>query len=236
MKNGVGKGSAKRKEPSFESTDDGNLTLEDFLRDKDINKWRYIFDVITDEDVEAIDILITERCLAEAEKERKEKEKEQKKAMKEFKDSKVQIKSEHQTDGSCDKTETSSMTGSLTGSLMESSVSQKKACRKKLAKEFLVYTYIGNQIKKLKLIEMDIAEETSYESVLNFPPDRSDIDSVCTKEGESDAIGGDIDTEDTGNEDEKDEKEKYLPDSGVETENSVVELDILKEPIQSGND
>ena len=50
---------------------------------------------------------------------------------------------------------------------------------------------------------MDIAEERSYESVLNFPPDRSDIDSVCTKEGESDAICGDIDTEDTGNEDEK---------------------------------
>ena len=144
--------------------------------------------------------------------------------MKEFKDGKIQIKSERQTDGSCDKTETSSTTGSLT----ENSASEKKTCHKKLAKEFFVYTYVGNQRKKLKLIEMDSAEETSYESVLNFLPDRSDIDSACTKEGESDSICGDIDMEDTGNEDEKD---KYLPDSGVETENSVVEVDILKEPI-----
>ena len=223
-KNGVGKGSAKRKEPSSQSTNDGSLTLEEFLRDKDINKWRYIVDVIRDENVEAIDILITKRRLAEAEKERKEIEKEQKKAMKEFKDGKIQIKSECQTDGSCDKTETSSMTGSLT----ENSASEKKTCHKKLAKEFFVYTYVGNQRKKLKLIEMDSAEETSYESVLNFPPDRSDIDSACTKEGESDGICGDIDMEDTGNEDEKN---TYLPDSGVETENSVVEVDILKEPI-----
>ena len=126
-KNSARKGSAKGNEPSSESTDDGILTLEEFLRDKDINKWRYIIDVIRDKDIEAIDILITERCLAEAEKERKEIKKEQKKAMKEFKDGKIQIKSERQTDGSCDKTETSSMTGSWT----ENSASEKKTCHKK---------------------------------------------------------------------------------------------------------
>ena len=147
-KNGAGKGSAKRKEPSSESTDDGIFTLEEFLRDKDINKWRYIVDVIRDEDVEAIDNLIAERHLAEAEKERKELEKEQKKAMKEFKDGKIQIKSERQTDGSCDKTETSS---TVTGSSTEGSASEKKTCCKKTGKGVLCLHILGKSDKETEI-------------------------------------------------------------------------------------
>ena len=46
-------------------------TFEEFMRDPDINKWRYVVDVVSDKDIEAIQILIDERRLAEEEKEKK---------------------------------------------------------------------------------------------------------------------------------------------------------------------
>ena len=175
--------------------------------------------MISDEDVEAIQILIDERRLAEEEKEQKDVAKQQKKAIQELKQGKTSIKAEHQTDGSCDKTES--------GSSTDSSVGQKK-CRKKLLKEFVVYTMVGNERKMLKLIEMD-TDDTSLASGL-FMTDKSDVDSVGTRatmehDGESDGFGGDVDTECTENETEEHK------DSGVETESSIVELKVTKSPI-----
>ena len=63
------------------------------MKDPDINKWRYVIDVVSDKDIEAIQILIDERRLAEEEKEKKEMEKQKKKALKEFREGKVNIKS-----------------------------------------------------------------------------------------------------------------------------------------------
>ena len=113
------------------------------MKDPDVNKWRYVVDVVSDKDIEAIQILIDERRLAEEEKERKDIEKQQKKAMKEFRDGEVNIKSERQTDSSCDKMET--------GSSTDSSSDKRKTCQKELSKEFYVYTYVGNQKRMLKL-------------------------------------------------------------------------------------
>ena len=73
----------------------------------------------------------------------------------------------------------------------------------------------------LKLVEMDSTES-------NFVPDRSDMDSVAT----SDACGGDVDTDGmtTANKTDQEIKE-VTQDSGVETESSIVELEINKKPI-----
>ena len=38
----------------------GRETLDDFLRKQDICKWRYVVDIISDEDCEALLILIEE--------------------------------------------------------------------------------------------------------------------------------------------------------------------------------
>ena len=216
-KNGCVKGSAQKRgdDSSASSSDATVLTFEQFMRDPDLKKWQYVIDVISDEEVEAIQILIDERHLAEKEKEQKDIERQQKKAQQEVKKGKTGIKAERQTDGSCDKTESSS------GSSTDSSVGQKK-CRKKLAKEFVVYTMVGNEKRMLKLIEMD-TEDTSLESAL-FMPDKSDVDSM-DHDGVSDGFGGDVDTECTENETEENK------DSGVETESSIVELKVTKSPI-----
>ena len=36
-------------------------TLNDFLKKKDLKKWHYVIDMVSPEDIEAIDILITQR-------------------------------------------------------------------------------------------------------------------------------------------------------------------------------
>ena len=221
-KNVHGKGNIKKTdEESVISGDNANLTFEEFLRDKDVKKWRYLIDLISDEDVEAIQICIDERRRAEEEKEEKDIKKQQKKALKEFKDGKINIKTERQTDGSCDRTETESST--------DSSI-QKKTCHKKLLKEFFVYTYIGSQKKRLKLVEMDstdIDNTDGSSSKGHFQFSHSDIDDYIA----SDACGGDVDTEGNTTANETDQEIKEVPDSGVETESSIVELDICKSPV-----
>ena len=92
-KNGCCKGNIKKAdEESVTSADNTNLTFEEFLRDKDVKKWRYLIDLISDEDIEAIQICIDERRRAEEEKEEKDIAKQQKKALKEFNDGKINIK------------------------------------------------------------------------------------------------------------------------------------------------
>ena len=178
-------------------------------------------DVVSDKDIEAIQILIDERRLAEEEKEKKEMEKQQKKALKKFRDGKVNIKSERQTYGSCDKTET--------GSSTDSSSDKRKTCWKELSKEFNVYIYVGNQKRMLKLVKMDSTEGISSESLRNFVPDRSDMESVATT---SDACGGDVDTDGMTTMNETDQEMKEVSqNSGLDTESSIVELEINKKPI-----
>ena len=103
--------------------------------------------------------------------EQQKEQKQQRKAMKEFYDGKVNIKSERQTDGSCDRTEIESST--------DSSV-KKKTCHKNLGEELFVYTHVGTQKKMLKLVEMDTTDGSSSESLFNFIP--SDMDSVNTSD------------------------------------------------------
>ena len=178
-------------------------------------------DVVSDKDIEAIQILIDERRLAEEQKEKKEMEKQQKKALQEFRDSKVNIKSDRPTDSSCHKMETESST--------DSSSDKRKTCQKELLKEFYVYTYVGNQKTMLKLVKMDSTEGISSESLWNLVPDRSDMESVATT---SDACGGDIDTDGMTTMNETDQEMKEVSqDSGLDTESSIVELEINKKPI-----
>ena len=221
-KNGRGKGNIKKTdEESVTSGDNANLTFEEFLRDKDVKKWRYLIDLISDEDIEAIQICIDERGRAEEEKEEKDIAKQQKKALKEFNDGKINIKTERQTDGSCDRTETECST--------DSSV-QKKTCHKKLLKEFFVYTYVGSQKKRLKLVEMDSTDMDNTDgssSEGHFQFSHSDMDNYNT----SDACGSDVDMEGNMTANETDQEIKEVPDSGVETETSIVEVDIRKSPV-----
>ena len=221
-KTGCAKGNVKKREEETSTSEENTVfTFEEFMKDPDINKWRYVVDVISDKDIEAIQILIDERRLAEEEKERKDIEKQQKKAMKEFRDSKVNIKSERQRDCSCDKMET--------GSLTDSSSDKRKTCWKEWSKEFYVYTFIGNQKRMLKLVKMDSTEGRSSESLRNFVPERSDMQSVATT---SDACGGDIDTDGMTTANETDQEMKEVSqDSGLDTESSIVELEINKKPI-----
>ena len=66
--------------------------LNEFIKKKDVKKWHFLVDVISQEDCETIDILLRQRCDEEEEARIKEEEK------------KPVIKEEKQTDGSCDKT------------------------------------------------------------------------------------------------------------------------------------
>ena len=126
----------------------GQEVLDDFLKRKELNKWRYIVDVITDEDCEALLILIGEHKEAEANMLLKEE-------MKNKPFMKANIKEEQQTDGSCNRQT------DLTSLESEDEMKRTMKCRKNLEGEFYVYTYVGNQKKMLKLIEVDTAESES---------------------------------------------------------------------------
>ena len=126
----------------------GQEVLDDFLKRKELNKWRYIVDVITDEDCEALLILIEEHKEAEANMLLKEE-------MKNKPFVKAKIKEEQQTDGSCDRQTDSTSLES------EDNMKRTMKCRKNLKGEFYVYTYVRNQKKILKLIEVDTAESES---------------------------------------------------------------------------
>ena len=138
------------------------MTLDEFLKHDDLKKWRYIIDIVKEDDVEALQILIDERRLAEDEQKEKQMTKIDKKAKQEIAEGKIKIKQEKQTDGSCDKTSSEESS---------TSNSQKTSCRKKLPKEFFVYTYVGNEKKKLKLVEMDTTQSGEASS-----QDLSDLD------------------------------------------------------------
>ena len=92
-----------------------------------------------------------------------------------------------------------------------------------------MYTYVGNQKRMLKLVEMDSTEGISSESLRNFVPDRNDMESVATT---SDACGGDVDTDGMTATNETDQEMKEVSqDSGLDTESSIVELEINEKPI-----
>ena len=121
-------------------------TLNDFLKKKDLKKWHYVIDMVSPEDIEAIDILITQRrneVEASLDKEIKE----------ELEGEKPVLKDGKQTDGSCHRT-----TGSGTDTTDETDATdtkkgkqhKKRICRK-LNKEFIVY--VGEERTKLHLVE-----------------------------------------------------------------------------------
>ena len=115
-------------------------TLDAFLKRKDLKKWHYFIDMLSPEDIEAIDILITQRRHEEEEALAKEIKKEQE-------EDKPVLKDGKQTDGSCDRT-----TGSGTDVTDPKEGKQhKKRIRRKLNKEFIVY--VGEEKRKMCLVE-----------------------------------------------------------------------------------
>ena len=96
--------------------------------------------MLSPEDIEAIDIIITQRQNEEEEDLAKEIKKEQE-------DEKPVLKDGKQTDGSCDRT-----TGSGTDATdPEEGKQHKKRIRRKLNKEFIVY--VGEEKRKMHLVE-----------------------------------------------------------------------------------
>ena len=118
-------------------------TLNDFLKKKDLKKWIYVIDMVSPEDIEAIDILITQRqneAEASLDKEIKEEPEGEKPVLKDSK----------QTDGSCDRT-TGSRTDATDATDTKKGKQHKKRIRRKLNKEFIVY--VGEERTKIRLVE-----------------------------------------------------------------------------------
>ena len=110
-------------------------TLNDFLKKKDLKKWHYVIDRVSPEDVEAIDILITQRQNEEASLDKEIKEK-------------PVLKDGKQTDGSCDR---STGSGTDATDATDTQKEHKKRIRRKLNKEFIVY--VGEERTKMHLVE-----------------------------------------------------------------------------------
>ena len=109
--------------------------LNDFLKKKDVKKWHFLVDVISQEDCEAIDILLRQRHDEEEEARIKEEEK------------KPVIKKEKQTDGSCDRmTDVTDVTDVTDDEDRKS----KKKIRRELSTEFIVF--VGPEKRKMKLV------------------------------------------------------------------------------------
>ena len=121
-------------------------TLNDFLKKKDLKKWIYVIDMVSPEDIEAIDILITQRrneAEASLDKEIKEEPEGEKPVLKDGK----------QTDGSCDRTTGSGTdaTDARDATDTKKGKQHKKRIRRKLDKEFIVY--VGEERTKMQLVE-----------------------------------------------------------------------------------
>ena len=109
--------------------------LNEFLKKKDVKKWHYLVDVISQEDCEAIDILFRQRHDEEEEARIKEQE-----AL----DKKPVIKEEKQTDGSRDRmTDATDVTD-------DQDRKSKKKIRRELSTEFVVF--VSPEKRKMKLV------------------------------------------------------------------------------------
>ena len=115
-------------------------TLNDFLKKKDLKKWIYVIDMVSPEDIEVIDILITQRrneAEASLDKEIKEEPEGEKPVLKDGK----------QTDDSCDRTtgsgtdmtDVTDVTDVTDATDTKKGKQHKKRIRRKLNKEFIVY-------------------------------------------------------------------------------------------------
>ena len=121
-------------------------TLNKFLKKKDLKKWIYVIDMVSPEDIEAIDILITQRrseAEASLDKEIKEEPEGEKPVLKDGK----------QTDGSCDRTTGSGTDGTDATDATDTKKGKqhKKRIHRKLNKEFIVY--VGEERTKMHLVE-----------------------------------------------------------------------------------
>ena len=119
-------------------------TLNDFLKKKDLKKWHYVIDMVSPEDIEAIDILITQR--------RNEVEASLDKEIKE----EPVLKDGKQTDGSCDRTtgsgtDVTDATDATDATDTQKGKQHKKRICRKLNKEFIVY--VGEERTKMRLVE-----------------------------------------------------------------------------------
>ena len=142
----------------------GDHTVDELLQLDGLHKWQYVVDMASNEDCEALDILIVERREAiNAEL--------QKQIKKEKIDPNVKepvIKEEKQTDGSCDRTSSSEGTEKqatdltdVTDSDTSVKVKQKKV-RRKLNKEFIMF--VGDEKRRIKVLELDSDENTRTDS------------------------------------------------------------------------
>ena len=146
----------------------GDYTVDELLKLDGLHKWRYVVDMASNEDCEALEILITERRQAVAAELEKQIKKE--KNDPNLKDPLV-IKEEKQTDSSCDHT--SSLEGTekqmtdatdltdVTDFDTSVQVKQKKV-RRKLNKEFVMF--VGDEKRRIKILELDSDENTPTDS------------------------------------------------------------------------
>ena len=205
-------------------------TLDAFLKNKDLKKWHYFIDMLSPEDIEAIDILITQRRNKEEEALKKEIKKEQEEEKPVLKDGK-------QTDGSCDR-----MTGSGTDAThTEEGKQHKKRIRRKLNKEFIVY--VGEEKRKMRLVECsdsnNLSETTQSEeeaidsqdlgSGTNSNSEESPSNSNSEENDKNNKISNSEETDKSDSnltESDKSAKKSNSAESTKESEESVEEIDI----------
>ena len=143
----------------------GDYTVDELLKLDGLHKWRYVVDMASNEDCEALEILIIERRQAVAAELEKQIKKE--KIDPNSKDPLV-IKEEKQTDGSCDHTSSlegteKQMTDATDPTDSDTSVQVKqKKVRRKLNKEFVMF--VGDEKRRIKILELDSDENTPTDS------------------------------------------------------------------------
>ena len=198
----------------------GDYTVDELLKLDGLHKWRYVVDMASNEDCEALEILITERRQAVAAELEKQIKKE--KNDPNSKDPLV-IKEETQTDGSRDHTSSSEGTEKqmtdatdptdVTDSDTSVQVKQKKV-RRKLNKEFVMF--VGDEKRHIKILQLDSDEntptdsgaESSYHDVLK------EVISECT----------DSDTKDSGVSSNKESSKGEQTATESESDASVFEV------------
>ena len=140
----------------------GDLTVDELLKLDGLHKWQYVINMASNEDCEALEILLCERREAIAAELEKEIKKE--------KQDPIMIKEEKQTDSSCDRTTCSSSEAAtekqatdatdVTDSDTSSDIKQKK-CRRKLNREFVMF--VGDEKRRIKILEVESDESSQKE-------------------------------------------------------------------------
>ena len=196
-------------------------TLNDFLKKKDLKKWIYVIDMVSPEDIEAIDILITQRqneAEASLDKEIKEEPEGEKPVLKDGK----------QTDGSCDRTTGSGtdVTDATDATDTKKGKQHKKRIRRKLNKEFIVY--VGEERTKMRLVECSDSNslretsESDFQILGSASNSNSEESASNSNSEESDKSGSNSNSDGS----DKSTKNSNSEETTKESEVSVEEIEV----------